>query len=79
MDLGGPSTSGLADGLRSASLTPRAIRMHLEDSTIHRDDFELNAHYLFALQVFEYPIEHTVLGPAVHAGVDGVPSTESRR
>ena len=43
------------------------------------DRFELDAHYLFSLQAFEYPVEHAVLGPAVHAGVDGVPSAKPRR
>ena len=40
---------------------------------------ELDAHYLFSLQMFEYPGEHSVLGPAVHAGVDGVPFAKPRR
>ena len=40
---------------------------------------ELDAHDLFSLQVFKYPVEHAVLGPAVHTSVDGVPPAEPGR
>ena len=53
--------------------------MYLDDRAVQRNSLELDSHYLFPLQVFEYPVEHTVLGPAVHAGVDGVPFAESAR
>ena len=37
----------------------------------------LNAHNLLALQLFEDLIQHAALGPAVHAGVDGMPISEA--
>ena len=40
--------------------------MNFDYGTVHRDGLELDSHYLFSLQMFEYPVEHTVLGPAVH-------------
>jgi hypothetical protein len=35
--------------------------------------FDLDAHDLSMLQLLEHSIQHTQLGPAVHAGVDRVP------
>ena len=53
--------------------------MHFDYSAVHRDRLELDTHYLFSLQMFEYPVKHTILGPAVHACVDRVPSAKPRR
>ncbi len=53
--------------------------MHFDYRAVHRDRLELDTHYLFSLQMFKYPVEHTILGPAVHACVDRVPSAKSRR
>ena len=35
--------------------------------------FKLDTHHLFSLQVLEDPVEHPVLRPAIHTGVEGVP------
>ena len=53
--------------------------MDLDAGAVERDRLKLDAHDLFALQVFEYPIEDPVLGPAIHAGIDRVPSAEATR
>ena len=52
--------------------------MYLDDGAVHRDRLKPDAHYLFALQVFKYPVEHAVLSPTVHTGVDCVPPAETR-
>ena len=51
--------------------------MHLDDGAVQRQRFELDAHDLFSLQLFEDPVEDAVLRPAVHAHVDGVPIAEA--
>ena len=51
--------------------------MHLDDGRVHFDGFDLDAHDLFPLQTFEDMIQDTVFGPAIHAGIDGVPRAES--
>src|SRR5512145_2271588 len=51
--------------------------MHLDDGTVERNGLDLDAHDLLLLQLREYAIEHTALGPAVHAGIDRVPVRES--
>ena len=53
--------------------------MDLDDGAIHRHRLELDAHDLLSLQMFEHLVQHPVLRPAVHPGVDGVPIAESRR
>ena len=53
--------------------------MDLDDGAIHRHGLELDTHNLLALQVFEHLVQHTVLRPAVHAGVNGVPIAKSWR
>jgi hypothetical protein len=47
--------------------------MHLHRSTVQSHRFDLDADDLSVLQLCEYPIEHTALRPAIHAGVDRVP------
>ena len=80
MNLGGPAATRLSDGLWSVFFNaPRAIGMNFDHGTVHRVRLELDSHYLFSLQMFEYPVEHTVLGPAVHACVDRVPSAKPGR
>ena len=80
MNLGGPSSPGLADGLRSVFFNaPRAIGMHLDNRAVHRNRLDIDAHYLLSLKVFEHPIEDSVFGPAVHAGIDCVPGAKPRR
>jgi hypothetical protein len=39
--------------------------------------FDLDTHDLSMLQLFKQAIEHAILGPAVHASVDGVPIAEA--
>ena len=53
--------------------------MDLDDRAVQRRHIELHAHELFPLQLLEDPIQHPVLRPAVHAGVDGVPIAEAGR
>src|SRR5208282_4905458 len=53
--------------------------MYLHDGGVHFDGFDLDAHDLLALQQLENLIEHATLGPAVHAGVNGVPGAEALR
>ena len=47
--------------------------MHLHDGGVHFDGFDLDAHDLLALQLLEDVLQHAILGPAIHAGVDRVP------
>ena len=51
--------------------------MHFDDGTVQPNRLDLDAHDLSMLQLLEYAIEHSVLGPAIHARVDGVPIAES--
>jgi len=51
--------------------------MNLDARGIQRDRLDLDAHDLGLLQLLEHPIEHTRLGPAIHAGVDRVPVAEA--
>jgi hypothetical protein len=50
--------------------------MYLDRGTVQSHCFDLDADDLSMLQLREYPIEHTALRPAIHAGVDGVPVAE---
>lgn len=47
--------------------------MHFHDGRVHRNRLDANADQLLTLQLFEDRVEHAVLRPTVHAGVDGVP------
>ena len=51
--------------------------MHLHDGGIHFDGLDLDAHNLLALQLLEDLIQHTILGRAIHAGIDRVPGAET--
>ena len=53
--------------------------MDLDDGAIHRYCLELDTHDLLSLQIFEHLVQHPVLRPAVHPGVDGVPIAKSCR
>jgi len=53
--------------------------MHLDDGRVHLDRLDPDAHDLLALQLFKDAIQHTILGPAIHAGIDGVPVAEPLR
>ena len=53
--------------------------MDLDDGAVHRYRFEFDAHDLFPLEVFKHPVEHSILRPAVHPCVDGMPVAESGR
>ena len=50
--------------------------MHLDCGTVQSHGFDLDADDLILLQLREHPIQHAALGPAIHAGVDGVPVAE---
>ena len=47
--------------------------MNLDAGGVQRHRFDLDAHDLLALQCLKHLVEHTGLGPAAHACVDGVP------
>src|SRR5208337_1738112 len=51
--------------------------MHLHDGRVQFDGLNLDAHDLLALQLRKYPIQDAILEPAVHAGIDGVPVSET--
>ena len=51
--------------------------MYLHDGRVHFDRFDLDAHYLFPLQTLEDMIQNTVLGPAIHTRVNGMPRAET--
>jgi hypothetical protein len=53
--------------------------MHFDGGRIQRHRLDADAHDLFALQLLEDRVQHATLGPAVHAGVDGVPLAEAFR
>jgi hypothetical protein len=50
--------------------------MHFDDGGVQLDGGDLDAPDLLALQLLKDAIQHAVLGPAVHAGVNGVPVAE---
>src|SRR5271163_5355681 len=51
--------------------------MHLDDGGVQFDRRDLDAHDLLALQLLKDAIQNAVLGPAIHAGVNGVPVAET--
>src|SRR5215475_8070261 len=51
--------------------------MDLDYGAVQAHRLDLDAHDLSMLHLFEYPIEHPILGPAVHTCVDGVPIAEA--
>ena len=51
--------------------------MHFDDGGVQFDGSNLDAHDLLTLQLLEDAIQYAVLGPAVHAGVNGVPVAET--
>src|SRR3990170_7485021 len=60
-------------------LRAHAIGMHLDGGRVQFDGLALEAHDLLPLQLFKDAIQHAVLGPAVHASVDGVPVAKTFR
>ena len=53
--------------------------MDLDDGAVQRHRFELEAHNLCALQLFEDALQHSVFGPAIHTGVNRVPVAKAPR
>ena len=51
--------------------------MHFDDGGVQFDGRDLDAHDLLALQSLKDAVQYAVLGPAVHAGVNGVPVAET--
>src|SRR5271155_3764177 len=47
------------------------------DGGVQFDRRDLDAHDLLALQLLKDAIQNAVLGPAIHAGVNGVPVAET--
>src|SRR5271165_4293140 len=54
-----------------------AIGMDFDRGGIQAHGLDADAHDLLALQLLENLIEHAALGPAIHTGVDGMPSSEA--
>ena len=52
---------------------PHTGRMYLDAGGARRYGLDSGVQDLRFLQLLEHPIEHTGLGPATHAGVNGVP------
>jgi len=53
--------------------------MHLDEGRVQFDGLDLEAHDLLPLQLFKDAIQYAVLGPAIHAGVEGVPVAKTLR
>ena len=53
--------------------------MHLDDGAVQGNRLDLDANDLFLLQFREEPVQHAGFGPAIHAGVDGMPVAEPFR
>jgi hypothetical protein len=51
--------------------------MHLHDGRVHLDGLNLDADDLFFLQALKDLVQNPVLGPTVHAGIDGVPRAKA--
>ena len=51
--------------------------MHLDDGRVHLDGLNLDADDLFFLQPLKDLVQNSVLGPTVHAGIDGVPRAKT--
>src|SRR5271165_619238 len=51
--------------------------MHPDGGRIQAHGLDADAHDLLALQLLEDLIQHAALGPAVHAGVDGMPISKA--
>ena len=50
--------------------------MDLHAGAVQRDGLQGDAHDLLPLQLLKDPLQDPTLGPAVHAGVDGMPFAE---
>ncbi len=53
--------------------------MHLDDGRVQFYGLDLEAHDLLPLQLFKDAIQYAVLGPAIHASVEGVPVAKTLR
>ena len=53
--------------------------MDLDRGGVQRESFNLDAHDLLGLQLLEDAIQHAALGPAIHARINAMPVTKSRR
>jgi hypothetical protein len=51
--------------------------VYFDGSRIQAHGLDADAHDLLALQLLEDLIQHPVLGPAIHASVDGMPISEA--
>ena len=51
--------------------------MDFDGGRIQTHGLDGDAHDLLALQLLADVIQHAVLGPAIHAGVDGMPLSEA--
>jgi len=53
--------------------------MHFDGGRVQFHGLDLDAQDLLSLQLFKDVIQHAILGPAIHARVDGVPVTKALR
>ncbi len=53
--------------------------MNFDDGAVQRNGLDLDTNDLFLLQLRKKPIQDAGLGPAAHAGVDGMPVAEPLR
>src|SRR3974390_1066116 len=53
--------------------------MHFDRGGVQLDRLDADAHHLLSLEQFENLIQHALLGPAIHAGINGMPGTETLR
>lgn len=51
--------------------------MDSDGGRIQADGLDADAHDLLTLQLLEDLIQHAAFGPAIHAGVDGMPISEA--
>ena len=80
MNLGGPASTRLADGLRAVFFSaPVPSGCTLTMVPVERQRFDLDPDDSLVLQGRKDTIQHTCPGPAIHSGVDRMPVTEARR
>ena len=53
--------------------------MNLHNGAVQTDRLDLDADELLLLQLLEHPVEHTGLGPTIHASVDRMPIAKALR
>lgn len=75
MNLGRPSATDPVRWPRVRFLNMVASGCNHDDGRVHFHCLDLEAHDLFPVQTLEELPQNIVLGPAIHADIDGVPRT----